>query len=269
MENKEYKRIATDCRKEILRLVTDRKAAFVGTAFSAIDVLTVLYHGFLDLNEGNVSSEERNFFLLSKGHGAIALYAVLRSRGLISEEQLNSFCDENSSVGVHLKRGSLPGVESSSGSLGHGLGLACGIALANRIKSIKSRVYVMTGDGELNEGSVWEAVMFAAKQKLSEITMIVDRNCLQSYGHDWDVLNLGDLQTKFSSFGFHALVIDGHDHAEIHDAFLRAQAHVDAPTVIIARTIKGKGVSYMEDKTLWHYKWPDRELYEIGLKELS
>ena len=269
MDFQKLSQISYECRVKIIQMVTEKKTAFVGSAFSAIDLLTVLYHEFMFIDPKNPWADDRDFFFLSKGHAALALYVTLHSKGLISEAELKKFNNENDKIGVHPAIHALPGVEASTGSLGHGFGLACGVSLANKIKGSKRRTYVMMGDGECNEGSVWEAAMFAAKQKMSSLTIIIDRNRLQSYGHDADVLNMGDMAEKFKAFGLHTLEIDGHDFEQIHHAFTKAIAHQDGATVIVANTIKGKGVSYMEDKTLWHYKWPDESLLEQGLMELA
>ena len=172
-------------------------------------------------------------------------------------------------MGVHPKRGSLPGVMNSGGSLGQGLGLACGIALASKIGKNPRRVYALLGDGECNEGSVWESFMFASRYGLGNLCAVVDRNCLQSYGHDHEVLNMGDIGAKIKSFGWNTVTVDGHDCGELHGALAAASAHEGAPSAIVANTVKGKGVSLFEDKVLWHYKWPEDEHMEAAMKELG
>lgn len=206
----DYKKTATACRKQILRMVTEKRVGFVGSSFSAIDILVVLYHGFLKIDPLHPWEDTRDYFFLSKGHAASALYSVLHSKGFISQADIAAFNAEDGKIGVHPKIRALPGVEASTGSLGHALGMASGVALANRAKSCPGRAYVLLGDGECNEGSVWEAAMFVAKQAIENLTIIVDRNRLQSYGHDCDVLDMGDMAAKFRAFGLHTLEVDGH-----------------------------------------------------------
>lgn len=256
-----YKQLALDIRLDVLKMTYEKKAGFIGTAFSCADILAVLYGGFVKIGEDSV--------ILSKGHGASAWYATLANVGAIPKEKLlTEFNTSGYKMGVHPKRNSHLGIESSAGSLGQGCGLACGYALGNKMQGKKGRVYVILGDGECNEGSVWEAFMFAKRQKLNNLVVIIDRNCLQSYSNDENVLNMGDMAEKLKAFGFNTRSIDGHNVMELHNTLEEAKGS-DMPFAIIANTIKGKGVAEFENKILWHYKWPETEHYERAIENLT
>lgn len=270
INKRDYKELAKAIRLDVLKLTYEKKAGFIGTSFSCADILSVLYGGFVNLNVNNYESEDNDTVIMSKGHGASAWYAALANIGAIDKEKMFSeFNTSGYKLGVHPKRNSIPGIKTSSGSLGQGLGLGCGIALANKIKKNNSRVYVILGDGECNEGSVWESFMFAKRYELDSIVAIIDRNKLQSYGHDEEVLNMENMTKKLESFGWNTIEVDGHNCEELDKALYAAKNTSKIPTAIIANTIKGKGVSTFEDKVLWHYKWPETEHYEQGLKELD
>ncbi|MBS4840277.1 MULTISPECIES: transketolase [Clostridium] len=259
-ENK-YIELAKKIRLDVLKMTYEKKAGFIGTSFSCTDILAVLYGGFVKIGNDTV--------ILSKGHGASAWYATLANVGAIDREKL--FTEFNTSgfkMGVHPKRNSHNGIESSSGSLGQGCGLACGYALGNKIQDKLGKVYAILGDGECNEGSVWESFMLAKRQKLNNLTVIIDRNCLQSYSNDENVLNMGDMEEKLIAFGFNAITVDGHNVMELHNALEKAQ-NSDMPFAIIANTIKGKGFPEFEDKVLWHYKWPEDEHYYKAIKFIN
>lgn len=264
-----YRKLSKVIRLDVLEMTYRKKAAFIGTSFSCADVLAVLYGGFLGKDALTSDDPNGNTFLLSKGHGASAWYAALANTGYFPKERLSEFNTSGSYLGVHPKRGGLPGVTISSGSLGHGLGLGCGLALAKRIRGGQGKVCVLLGDGECNEGSVWESAMFAKRFRLSNLIAIVDRNRLQSYGTDREVLNMDDMTEKFRTFGWNALEVDGHDHGSIHTALATAWRELERPTVLIANTVKGKGCSLFENLVLWHYKWPEEEHYLQARKELE
>lgn len=269
METKQYEKLANDIRKDVLKLTYEKKAGFIGSSFSCADIFAVLYGGYVKLNVNDAQDENNDTVILSKGHAASAWYAALANIGAIEKERLfEEFHKSTGKLGVHPKRNSAVGIETSTGSLGQGLGLGCGVALAHKIKGRSNRVYVILGDGECNEGSVWESFMLAKRYKLNNLVVFIDRNKLQSYGHDEDVLNMEEMKPRLESFGFNTLEIDGHSHKEIDEALSNAM-NSDKPTAIIANSIKGKGVSEFEDKVLWHYKWPEIEHYETGLKELN
>lgn len=270
MEISEYANKAKEHRRLILKTLHDAHGSFSGGSLSAIDVLTVLFDGgFIRVNKDVVDSDDRDMFILSKGHCSSALYSILVGKGIMSQELLDTYGREGSVIGIHPKRGSCPGIEASTGSLGHGLALATGSALASRIRKYDSRVFVLMGDGECNEGSVWENAAFATRQNLYNLTVIVDRNRLQGCGYDKDILNYGNMAAKFMAFGFDTIDIDGHDYQQIHDALTKAVQATKKPVAIICNTIKGKGVSFMEDKLEWHYKSPNEEQLQQALEELS
>jgi transketolase len=261
--------IARSIRKDILRMTYEKRAGFIGTSFSCADILAVILGSFLRFDPKN-PSESDDTFILSKGHGASALYAALANIGAFDRDRLfQEFNTTGYNMGVHPKRGSLPGVVTSGGSLGQGLGLACGVALASKIQDVPKRVYALLGDGECNEGSVWESFMFANRYKLDNLLAVIDRNKLQSYGHDSEVLDMGDMGLKIKSFGWNVIVVDGHDCGQLWDAATEASEYRGSPTALVANTIKGKGVSLFEDKVLWHYKWPEDEHMEIAMEELG
>lgn len=257
--------LAKAARIDILKMVSTKKAGFIGSSFSCVDILAVMYTEVLR----DEDEETKDLFILSKGHAASAWYAILANIGCISHEKLEEFNTEGSFLGVHPKRGTLPGIETTTGSLGQGLGMACGVALADKISQKESKTYVILGDGECNEGSVWEAFLFAARYRLNNLIAVIDRNFLQSYGTDEEVLNMGDLSAKCREFHWNVLEIDGHNHTQIKNAFKDAEKEKERPTVIIANTIKGKGVKEFENGVIWHYKWPEGSSYENALEELQ
>ncbi len=261
---------ATQVRKDVASMTNKTRDSHIGGGYSSIDIMTVLYKCFLDLSPQHLDDPGRNIFILSKGHIAASMYAVLARMGILPVSALSAHLQDGGNLPGHIRRHVTPGVEMSSGSLGHGPGVAAGMAYAKRIKHLPGKVYVLMGDGECNEGSVWEAVMLAVRHQLSNLILIVDRNRLQSYGSDQDVLNLGDLSSKFQSFGCRTDEIDGHDFRQITRALEQAGDNAsDVPTVIIANTIKGKGVSYMENRLEWHFKSPDDAQLEAALRELE
>ena len=262
--------LAKQIRKDVLRMTYEKKAGFIGSAFSCADIMAVLYGEIVNFDIDDPTSDLNDTVILSKGHAASAWYAALANIGAFEKDRLfKEFNQSGFKMGVHPKRNALPGVTNSRGSLGQGCGLACGVALAHKIQKRDSRVYVILGDGECNEGSNWEAFMLASRYHLDNLVVIIDRNRLQSYGHDDEVLNMGDMTTKLAAFGFNALSVDGHNYQELIEAFLNAKRCKDRPTAIIANTIKGKGFKEFEDKVLWHYKWPEDEHYNAALKELN
>jgi transketolase len=265
-----YAEIAASLRREIVTMAHRAKASFSGGSLSCIDIITVLFHGFMRFNPQNPKDPNRDMFILSKGHSGSALYAGLRSVGMIEKQVLETYGLDGSRLIIHPKKGSYPGIEVSSGALGHGLALGTGSALAARILGSDARVYVLMGDGECNEGSVWENAAFASRQGLENLTVIIDRNHLQGCGRDEDVLNYGDIGDKFRSFGFHVINVNGHNHEDLEHAFKETVSNATGkPIAIIAETVKGKGVSYMEDRLEWHYKSPNDEQLATALEELG
>jgi transketolase len=266
-EIKKCEALALAIRRDVLRMTYEKRAGFIGTSFSCAEILAVIWGSRMKFEPGRADGDA---FIMSKGHGASALYAALAETGAFARERL--FAEFNTSgfnMGVHPKKDSIPGVMNSGGSLGQGLGLACGLSLAAKIGKKSRRVYALLGDGECNEGSVWEGFMFAGRHRLDNLLAVVDRNKLQSYGHDCEVLDMGDISSKIRSFGWNTITLDGHSCGQLLDACASAAKHAGAPTAIVAKTVKGKGVSIFEDKVLWHYKWPEDEHMEIALKELG
>jgi len=244
--------------KELRRLVISAfeadKRGHVGPTMSLIEMLRVLYDSFLQYRVDEPKWEDRDRLILSKGHGCLALYSVLSNKGFFSEKELTTFCKHDSRLGGHPERGKLPGIEASTGALGHGLPIGVGMALAARIKGQKHRVVVVTGDGELNEGSVWEAALSASMHKLSNLIVFVDHNKLQSYGPTKDVIDMGNLVDKWSSFGFQSIEVDGHNMDELEKLVTQLPLDSEKPTAIICNTIKGKGFPFAEQNPNWHHK---------------
>ena len=258
---------AKDIRKTVLQLVFKAKASHVGGALSMTDLLAVLYSGVLNVKPENPDFEERDIFLLSKGHACTGLYATLALKGFFSFDELFTYSQNGSLLLSHTSH-KVPGVELSTGSLGHAFSVACGLALSFKRKNNFRKVFVMLSDGELDEGSNWEAILFAPHHRLNNIVAIVDYNKIQSFGTTSDVLELEPLGRKFDAFGWNVIEIDGHDHEQIKIAFDTA-LNSEKPAVIIAHTVKGKGVDFMENELLWHYKSPSEEQLNEALKQIE
>ena len=247
-------------------MVHKSKASHIGSALSIADVLAVLYGQVMNFDPANPSSENRDRFILSKGHACVAVYSTLAAVGFIPKEQLQTYGDDFSWLMNHISH-KVPGVEFSTGSLGHGLPFGVGKALAAKSRDSSWRTYVLLSDGEMDEGSNWEALMFAAHHRLSNITAIIDYNKLQSLGTVANTLGLEPLVDKLKAFGCSVSEVDGHDHHQLLVA-LSAQADLK-PKAVVAHTIKGKGVSFMENKVEWHYKNPNDEQLAKALAELE
>lgn len=260
------KELAQRARIDILKMVAKKKAGFVGSSFSCVDILAVLYTSFINYT-GNDKTDD--LMILSKGHAASAWYAILANVGIVEHDKLKEFNETGYNLGVHPKRNSIPAIRTTTGSLGQGLGMACGAALADKISKKGRQTYVVLGDGECNEGSVWESFMFAARYCLNNLTVVIDRNMLQSYGTDEEVLDMGDIAAKCREFHWKVLTVNGHDYEQIENALQEAIAEKEQPTVIVANTIKGKGVTEFENGVVWHYKWPEGSIYEKALEELK
>jgi len=241
----------------------------LGGSFSAMDLLTVLYFRTMrNLDTKNPKNPQRDRFVLSKGHCTPALYAILAQRGYFPEEDLVLFRSIKGHLSGHAEMRHVAGVDMSTGSLGQGVSTAVGMALAGKLDQADYRVYTLLGDGELAEGQVWEATMSAAKYALDKLCVIIDVNGLQIDGKTDDVMPTEPLDQKFAAFGFHVLKVDGHDLQAIEQAFEKAKTLKGAPTVILARTVKGKGVSFMENDAGWHGKAPNAEQYQTAREEL-
>ena len=257
---------AKEIRLSILDMVTNSKASHIGSAFSIVDILTVLYHNFLDVQLIKEKSKKRDYFILSKGHSVVALYATIASVGLIPKNSLKDYYKDGSLLAGHPIKDSFPGIEASTGSLGHGLPIAVGLALACKKDNLKNKIYVLLGDGECQEGSVWEAIMIAVQFKLNNLVIIVDNNKLQGLDRTNDVVS-GGWEEKFQAFGCSCDVVDGHNFTQLVQAF-SFTGKTNAPNLVIANTTKGKGVSYMENKLEWHYKSPKLDEYNLAKEEL-
>lgn len=261
----------TECckaiRRKIFKLGYAAKGAHLGGCFSAVEILTALYlGGVLKLTPENLSSPARNRFVLSKGHAGLALYAVLHECGLIGEI-IQSYCQESGCLGVHPKRNELPGIEATTGSLGHGLSYALGLALGARLAGLSFQVYCLLGDGECQEGSVWEAALFAGQQRIGNLTAIIDSNRLQAMDRLEAIVDMEPFESKWKSFGWDCRRVDGHNVPELVEAL--TDKNPAKPTVLIADTVKGKGVSFMEGKALWHYRMPDESELDLVCLELG
>ncbi|MCR5346930.1 MAG: transketolase [Fretibacterium sp.] len=267
----ELESIAKEIRKEIYKIAHHAGGGHMGGAFSVADILATLYFGgVLRYDPQKPDWEDRDKFILSKGHSCYALYAVLARAGFFSEKELRYAGKPGSSLGGHPKLREIPGVEASTGALGHGLSFAIGIACADKIDGRDSHVYVVLGDGECQEGSVWEGALSAPTLGLDNLTAVVDHNKLQAMDALENIVHMKPFAEKWRAFGWNVMEIDGHDHAQIREALL---ARADGrPAVVIANTVKGKGVSFMENKPIWHFRMPnDKELpmlmEELGLTE--
>ena len=249
-------------KRIILETAHKTKEGHIPSAFSILDILYVLYDSVLNVDPKNPEKTDRDYLLVSKGHSAVGLYAVLADRGFFPMSELDTFGHFNSRLGGHPDRNKVPGVEASTGSLGHGLPIAVGIAMGLGYKNELQRVFCIIGDGELNEGSMWEAILLAGEHKCKNLTCIVD------YNHSIDRSILwGDLTEKFKAFGWDTLEVDGHDHAELKEVFQRSDR--GRPLAVIANTIKGNGCKSMENEPGWHHRSPNEEELAQLLKELE
>lgn len=261
--------IANDIRIEIIEQVYNANSGHPGGSLSCADILAVLYFNQMNIDSENPNAKGRDRFVLSKGHCAPALYATFARKGYFDKELLKGFRKVESNLQGHPDMKKVPGVDMSTGSLGQGLSAAVGMAIGSKMEHEGYRVYCLLGDGELEEGQVWEAAMSASKNKLDNLCAIVDYNTLQIDGNVEEVAGLIDIKEKFESFGFNVIEVNGHDIEALIHAFNSAKHQKDMPSVIIARTIKGKGVSFMEGKAEWHGKAPNQEQYEEAINELK
>ncbi|RLG14088.1 transketolase [Candidatus Pacearchaeota archaeon] len=264
-----YKKLSTEIRKKVLKMMFNSQTSHIGSCFSIVDLLVVLYFKVLSIDPKNPWSKDRDRLILSKGHAAAGLYATLALRGFFSERLLDTYCINGGVLPGHSTMRCTPGVEVSTGSLGHGLSMGAGMALAAKYDNDKYRIFVLLSDGECEEGSVWETAMFAAHNKLDNLVAIVDYNKLQALGRTEEIIGLEPLKDKWVSFGWSVKEIDGHDFSEIEKTLSKVPFVKNKPSVVIAHTIKGKGISFMEDQVAWHYKSPNEEQFKEGLQELE
>lgn len=269
MLNSELKKIANEVRKGIITAVYSGKSGHPGGSLSAAEIFTFLYFEELNIDPKNPNMENRDRFVLSKGHTAPGLYSVMAERGFFPTEELKTFRHVGTRLQGHPSMRCLPGIEMSTGSLGQGISAACGMALSAKLRDKDYRVYTLLGDGEIEEGQVWEATMFAAAKKLDNLVIIVDNNNLQIDGTIEEVNSPYPIDEKFKAFNCHVINIKGDDFDEIRAAFKEAREVKGQPTVIVMKTIKGKGVSFMENEVSWHGKAPNDEQYKEAMEELE
>ena len=268
-DHKGLNEITCSIRKDIVSMIHGAKSGHPGGSLSAVEILTALYFDEMNIDPTNPKMEDRDRFVLSKGHAAPVLYSTLARRGYFPVEELSTLRKFKSRLQGHPSIQYLPGIDMSTGSLGQGISAAVGMALAGKIDKKDYRVYTILGDGELEEGQVWEASMCAAHYKLNNLTAFIDFNGLQIDGDITKVMNPCPIDKKFEAFGWNVLVIDGHNYEEIIDAIEKAKECKDKPTAVVCKTIKGKGVSFMENQAEWHGIAPSREQCEAALKELG
>jgi len=271
MNTEELRKHAKNIRINIIKEVANANSGHPGGSLGAADILTVLYFNIMDITPENAATQDRDRFVLSKGHCSPLLYAVLAEKGIISDpSELMTFRKFHSRLQGHPDMRKLPGVDMSTGSLGQGISAAVGMAIANKLSKNDHRIYAMCGDGECEEGQVWEAAMAAHHYKLDNLCLVVDQNGLQIDGKTEDVIGPAPFEEKFRAFGWNVITVeDGNDVEQIEDAYRQAMTVKGVPTCIVAHTVKGKGVSFMENDPGWHGKAPNAELTEIALKDLE
>lgn len=265
----QLKAVATTIRKDIVEMVHLAGSGHPGGSLSAADILATLYFNVMQVDPSDLKNPDRDRFVLSKGHAAPVLYSTLARRGYFDVEALKSLRKTGAMLQGHPDMKGTPGVEMSTGSLGQGLSAAVGMALAKKVDKSPARIYALLGDGEINEGIIWEAAMAAAHYKLDNLCAILDYNGLQIDGPNEEVMGVSPVDHKFKSFGWHVIVADGHQVESLLEAFDAAKQHTSGPCIIIAKTIKGKGVSFMENQAGWHGTAPNREQYETAMNELG
>jgi len=254
-----------ELRRRIVRMVYEGRDGHIPSAFSILDIVKVLYRDYLRIDPANPDWKDRDYFILSKGHGCLALYVILNEIGIISGDDLDQFCTRNGILGEHPDRTKVPGIEASTGSLGHGLPFAVGIALGLRLRGQENRVFVLVGDGECHEGTIWEAANVANNLQLGNLCVIVDWN-----GSAAQLMPRDDLPAKWRAFGWNAIVTDGHDETKLRQAFDSVPLQGNgAPTIVIAKTTKGKGVAMIEGHGPWHHRIPTPDEYTTIMEVLQ
>ncbi|TZE81092.1 transketolase [Calorimonas adulescens] len=269
MDTKELQKIANQIRIDIIEMTYEAQSGHPGGSLSAADILTVLYFHEMRVDPNNPRWEDRDRLVMSKGHATPVWYAALAEKGFIPREEIKTFRKINSRLQGHPNMNDTPGVDMTTGSLGQGLSAANGMAIAGKLDNKDYRVYVILGDGECQEGQIWEAAMTAAHYKLDNLTAILDHNGLQIDGPNKDIMNIEPIEDKWKAFGWHTIRIDGHNIGQIINAIEEAKTTKGKPTIIIADTIKGKGVSFMENQVGWHGTAPNKEQMEKAITELK
>ena len=262
-------KLAKNIRKHVVQMTHLGKSSHVASCLSIADIMAVLYGRVLNVDPSNPKKNDRDRFILSKGHAGAACYAALAESGFFDVEYLKQHYKDGSMLSGHVSHKGVPGVELSTGSLGHGLPVGVGMAYSAQILEEKHRVFVLLSDGECDEGSNWEAIMFAGHYKLSNIVAIIDYNKLQSLASVEDTIGLAPLADKFESFRWNVIEVNGHDHEQLTEALSYSKQDVLKPTVVIAHTTKGKGVSFMENEVLWHYRSPQNDEYDDAMTEIE
>lgn len=267
-EIEELERIAKNVRKNVLSMIFTSKASHLGCALSITDILVALYFKILNVNPNNFKDKNRDKFILSKGHASSALYAVLSEKGFFPKERLMKFCSNGEFLTGHVNS-EVPGIEVDTGSLGHGLPIGVGMALANKLDNNPGKIFVLIGDGECNEGSIFEAAISASRFNLDNLITIVDYNNLQGLDRCEDIYPKSKMIDIWKGAGWEVIEVNGHDLTELISSLKNIPVKKNKPTLIFANTIKGKGVSFMEDKLEWHYKTPTEEQLKIAFEELK
>ena len=267
MKETELKHLNNEIRKDVIKMLGEAKSGHPGGSLSCVEIISTLYNRIMNIDSNNPDMNDRDIFILSKGHAAPTLYSVLSRKGFFNQSEQQNLRKFGSILQGHPDKNRTPGIEASTGSLGQGTSIAVGMALGYKTQNKPNRVFVITGDGEAQEGQFWEAAMAAANYKLDNYTLIVDKNGLQIDGKTEDVMDLGDFYKKMEAFGFKVYEIDGHDTEKLTNVF--EETVVDQPKCIIAHTVKGKGVSFMENQVGWHGKAPNKEEVTEALSELE
>ncbi|MEK7432439.1 MAG: transketolase [Cyanobacteriota bacterium] len=267
MDKIKYTNISKNVRKNLLNITYKASSSHIGSSMSLVEILVYLYSEKLNKDSFDMNISERNSLIISKGHAAAVVYSILYEFDYISKKDLDNYSQNGSFMTGHVNY-KVNGVEFSTGSLGHGLSVALGISICAKRENRSSRCYVILSDGELNEGSIWEGIMFSSHHKLDNITIIIDNNKIQSFGFSKDVINMESLENKFESFGLDVFRINGHNFYELDNALSENKKN-GKPKIIIADTIKGKGVTFMENKLEWHYRSLSKELYEKAIYEIE
>jgi len=263
-------KLSKELRKTVLKMCYHAGGGHIAPSFSSTEIMTTLFFDILNFDKNNYKSESRDRFILSKGHASALYYAILAEKGFIDKNSLNTFCQKGSHLGGHPESHLTPGIDFSTGSLGHGLSFGAGVAFAGKMDKKTYKTYVLLSDGECQEGSIWEAALFSSHHKLDNLVAIVDHNKLQSLGNVADIANLDSFADKWKSFGWDVKEIDGHNIPQLLDTLKSVPFTQNKPSVIIAHTIKGKGVSFMEGMPIWHYRIPsNKEEWEIACNELE
>jgi transketolase len=261
---------AKEIRRLIFQTICDGGGGHIAASLSIVEILTVLYYGnILMVNPGNPTDPERDRFVLSKGHACVTLYVILADKGFFNKEHLATFGSSNTILGGHPDMHKVPGVEATTGALGHGFPFGVGMALAGKLDKKNYKVFVVLGDGECQEGSIWEAAMFAPHHKLDNLTAIIDYNKIQAMDHIDNIVSLGEIVDKWKAFGWEVMEVCGHDISQLQSAFKKLPFSTGKPSLIIADTIKGKGVSFMEHSPIWHYRMHNDEEMKIACDELG